>query len=123
MVEEVEKQGWMSPVDLAWAAGLFEGEGSVRINSPTQRGQEEEVMTEKLEYVIRSLGTRNGQEWWEALVTVPKENQGLSVDAPSFVDAFTQRIADETGIRVLRLGWKDDTHLWVQGPKKAESKP
>lgn len=37
MVEEVEKQGWMSPVDLAWAAGLFEGEGSVRINSPTQR--------------------------------------------------------------------------------------
>jgi hypothetical protein len=27
----------MNPVDLAWAAGMFEGEGSVRINSPTRR--------------------------------------------------------------------------------------
>lgn len=27
----------MNAADLAWAAGMFEGEGSVRINSPTRR--------------------------------------------------------------------------------------
>lgn len=27
----------MTPLDLAWAAGLFEGEGSIRINVPTRR--------------------------------------------------------------------------------------
>lgn len=27
----------MTPVELAWSAGLFEGEGSVRINTATRR--------------------------------------------------------------------------------------
>lgn len=27
----------MTDIELAWAGGIFEGEGSVRINSPTQR--------------------------------------------------------------------------------------
>lgn len=27
----------MTPVELAWAAGLFEGEGNIRINKPTKR--------------------------------------------------------------------------------------
>jgi hypothetical protein len=27
----------MTPIDLAWAAGVFEGEGSIRINTPTKR--------------------------------------------------------------------------------------
>jgi hypothetical protein len=27
----------VTPVELAWAAGMFEGEGSVRINVPTKR--------------------------------------------------------------------------------------
>jgi hypothetical protein len=27
----------MSPQELAWAAGLFEGEGTIRINRPTRR--------------------------------------------------------------------------------------
>lgn len=27
----------MEPLELAWAAGLFEGEGSIRINKPTRR--------------------------------------------------------------------------------------
>lgn len=27
------------PIDLAWAAGVFEGEGSIRINTPTKRNR------------------------------------------------------------------------------------
>lgn len=29
----------LTPLDLAWVAGMFEGEGSIRINTPTRRNQ------------------------------------------------------------------------------------
>jgi hypothetical protein len=35
----VETQVNLTPIDLAWVAGLFEGEGSIRINTPTRRNR------------------------------------------------------------------------------------